>query len=1066
MNISSIDAQKWLREPGAPADSERTPRPCRLDSGSVEPGSGRLRFLKFWCESRVRYETLNGSKTPRHAEPWRLALTASWLSGPARLVSLASLAACAALLTTGAPAAAQDDPAPPAEESREASPAAAEASPEAASAEGEASAEATSAEVDAITGAADPDAIPDGYVEEIEDVTEVVVTGFRVSLGAALQKKQRATGQVDAIVAEDIADFPDLNLAESLQRIPGVAITRTYGEGAQITVRGLSGLYTRVRVNGMEARGAVGNNAGRNFDFNVFASELFNSIVVHKTATADLDEGSLGAVVDLNTARAFNYKEGFTLVVGGNGVYNDLSNTLRPRLTGLLAYRDPGGVWGATASVAYTKVRNDAATAETVRWQRGPFNSVLGVECSDDPMVMDTDPGCLEVNDAQHPRIPRYGQEVNKNDRLGLTAGIQFRPTDQTEIRLDGLYATYEQLNDRRWLEVLFRGNEPGFDITGYRLQQFPLRFGDTNNSLVAASVDNAWVRSERNPIQLESKFQQLTLALDHRFNDSFWVNALGGTTRSRGKSNDATVDYDIRDYDGFTYDYTNNEYPLLAYGGPDVNDAANYQVTEFRDRYARTTSNFDTAELDLHYDFIDQFKLGAGVNFKKATLDTRASNRDGTVCGLDLFECDTDGDGTDDVFGPQGEAALSDAIEYPGKVGAGSNTRWAAPQVDAWFQRLGYGNVPLEPDLDGTYKVTENNLGTYLQGKGEIMLGGDEGMRLLYDAGVRYVQTRQTSTGYTSGVLRTIDRPMYDDWLPSANIALWLTEQLAVRAAAAQVMSRPALANLSPGGAVDSFNFAINNQNPFLNPTRATALDASFEWYFADASVLSLALFMKDINSFPIRDSRNGTFASTGLPPTVIQGASPAALSPNFEGTCGNPEGCWEISELTDGPGATLKGLELGFQAPFNVFYSALPPIIRSMGVVANYTLIDSKVDYDFSGTTVTERLIGLSNRSANATLYYDDTIFGARLSLAHRSDWLLGNGPNQTGNLWEFNLPETRLDFSSTFNVNEYLRLTFEAVNLLNTPTNTMVDVDARRRNLYSHTGRNFLLGARFQY
>jgi TonB-dependent receptor len=338
-----------------------------------------------------------------------------------------------------------------------------------------------------------------------------------------------------------------------------------------------------------------------------------------------------------------------------------------------------------------------------------------------------------------------------------------------------------------------------------------------------------------------------------------------------------------------------------------------------------------------------------------------------------------------------------------------------------------------------------------------------EDGMRLLYDAGVRYVQTRQTSTGYTSGVLRTIDRPMYDDWLPSANLAFWLTEQLALRAAAAQVMSRPVLANLSPGGTVDSFNFEVENQNPALDPTRALALDASVEWYFADASVLSLALFMKDIDSFPIRESRTGTFASTGLPRSVIQGASPADLSgPGAEGTCGNPDGCWEISELQNGPGATLKGLELGFQAPFNVFYAGLPIILRSMGVVANYTLVDSEVDYDFSGTTITERLLGLSNRSANATLYYDDSIFGARLSLAYRSDYLL-NGPNQTGNLWEFSESETRLDFSSSFNVNEYLRLTLEAVNLLDTPTATLVDVDAERRVLFNHTGRNVLLGAR---
>jgi iron complex outermembrane receptor protein len=1075
MNISSIDAQKWLREPGAPTDSDRTPRSRRFDAGSVEPGSGRLRFLKFGLENSATYETTNDVGTPRHPEPWRLALMASWLRGPARLVSLASLFACAGVLTIASPAAAQDDPAAPAEESAEAAPDSAEGSAEAAPA-AEGSSEATSAEVDAVMAAGDPDAIPDGYIEEVEDVAEVVVTGFRVSLGAALQKKQRATGQVDAIVAEDIADFPDLNLAESLQRIPGVAITRTYGEGAQITVRGLSGLYTRVRVNGMEARAAVGNNAGRNFDFNVFASELFNSIVVHKTATADLDEGSLGAVIDLNTARAFNYDEGFTFVAGANGVYNDLSNTVRPRLTALAAYRDPAGIWGATASIAYTKVRNDSASADTVRWQRGPFRSINGVVCMDNPM----DPGCVDVNGAagvagsgaQHPRIPRYGEEVNRNNRLGMTGGIQFRPADSTEIRLDALYATYNQSNDRRWLETLFRGNEPQFDVTSYTLQPFPQRYGVGNNSLLAATVDNAWVRSERNPINLQSQFYQVTLAVDHRFNESFWLNALGGTTRSRGKLNDATVNYDMRNYNGFSYDYTNDQYPLLAYNGADVNNAGNYQVTELRDRYSRTTSTFDTAELDLHYDIIDQLKLSAGVNYKQSELDTRASNRDGLVCELGIFQCDTDGDGENDVFGPPGDAALTDQIEYPGKVGAGSNTRWAAPQVDGWFQRLNYDSVPLEQDQDGTYTVTEKNLGTFLMSKGEFALANEGEMRLMYDVGVRYVQTRQSSTGYNSGVLVTIDRPMYDDFLPSANVTFWPIEQFAIRAAAAQVMSRPALANLSPGGAVDSFNFAVNNQNPFLDPTRATALDASFEWYFGDASVLSLALFMKDVDSFPIRDTRTGTFASTGLPGSVIQGGSPAALSPNFEGTCGNPAGCWEISELTNGPGASLKGLEIGFQAPFNVLYGSLPPIIRSMGVVANYTLIASDVEYDLGAlaamdspvTTITERLLGLSNRSANATLYYDDSTFGARLSLAHRSDYLLG-GPNLTGNLWEFAQSETRLDFSSSYNLTENLRLTLEAVNLLNTPTATMVDVDAERRVLFNHTGRNILLGAQLK-
>jgi hypothetical protein len=232
----------------------------------------------------------------------------------------ASLLASAALISSGWSAAAQEPAAPAAEapapgQSPEAPPAAPEAD--------------ASLEVDDATGEGTPD-----YVEAV-GVEEVVVSGFQQSLSAALGRKQRATAQLDAIVADDIADFPDLNLAEALQRIPGIAITRgsagaaaTNGEGAQITVRGLSGLYTRVRVNGMETRAAVGNNATRNFDFSIFAAELFNSVVVHKTASADLDEGSLGAVVDLNTARAFNYKEGFTAVAGATGAYNDFGEIL------------------------------------------------------------------------------------------------------------------------------------------------------------------------------------------------------------------------------------------------------------------------------------------------------------------------------------------------------------------------------------------------------------------------------------------------------------------------------------------------------------------------------------------------------------------------------------------------------------------------------------------------------------------------------------------------------------------------------------------------------------------
>jgi iron complex outermembrane recepter protein len=669
------------------------------------------------------------------------------------------------------------------------------------------------------------------------------------------------------------------------------------------------------------------------------------------------------------------------------------------------------------------------------------------------------------VADAQHPRIPRYGQQVNTGERLGLTAGIQFRPTDLTEIRLDGLYAAYDTRTDLRWLEVLFRGNEAGMDITDYTLKAFPDRFGEGNDSLIAASVDNAWVRSERNRLDSENRFHQLTLGVDQQITDSIRVNLLAGTTRSRaGLPHDSTVSYDIRDYDGYRYDYGNDQSPLLSFTGPDVTDAANFTATELRDRVSKIKGGFDTLDLTAHWDIIDELKLATGVNYKRATLDTKQWNRDGTVCGLGLYDCDTDDDGTDDLVGAPGQAALSDLIRYPGAVGAGSNTRWASPSIDRWAATLGYFDVPLNEDQDSIYKVTERNLGYFLQARGEVMLGLGE-MRLQYDGGVRYVETRQSSSGYNSGAFITVDRDPYHDWLPSANTALWVTDELAVRFAAAKVMARPALANLSPGGTVDSNNYTVSFQNPSLDPTRANALDAAVEWYFSDNSILSIAAFWKDIESFPIRQSRTGTYTSTGLPRSLIQPTSAADLSPNQEGTCGDPAGCWEISELTNGPGSKVKGFEVGFQAPFNAFYGALPVVIRDMGVVANYTYVDSTADYDFSGNTVTERLIGLSNGSYNATLYYDDSILNARVSLAYRSDYLT-DGPNRTGNLWEYVESETRVDFASSYELTEHLKLSLEALNLADTPYATKVDVDAKRRVLYNKTGRTFLLGARFSY
>ena len=216
-------------------------------------------------------------------------------------------------------------------------------------------------------------------------VQEVVVTGFRQSLDAALNQKRQSVAAVDAIVAEDIGKFPDQNLAESLQRIPGIAIQRDGGEGRSITVRGLSGQFTAVRLNGMQALTTSSDGASadrdRSFDFNVFASELFSSLVVHKTAEPSLDEGSLGAVVDLNTGNPLAGKTGLTGAFSAQAQYNDLGKNWGPKVSGLVAWKSPSGTVGVSLSAAYSKLTQLEMGNNSVRWAQARFDSVGGTPC-------------------------------------------------------------------------------------------------------------------------------------------------------------------------------------------------------------------------------------------------------------------------------------------------------------------------------------------------------------------------------------------------------------------------------------------------------------------------------------------------------------------------------------------------------------------------------------------------------------------------------------------------------------------------------------------------------------
>ncbi|HEY6814141.1 MAG TPA: TonB-dependent receptor [Croceibacterium sp.] len=901
----------------------------------------------------------------------------------------------------------------------------------------------------------------------------IIVTGFRASLDAALDLKRDSVSSVDAIVAEDIAKFPDQNLAESLQRIPGISIQRDGGEGSRITVRGLGSQFTRVRVNGLEtiasSHDGAASNRDRGFDFNVFASELFSSIVVHKTAEASLDEGSLGAVVDLNTGNPLAGKYGLTLVASAQASYNDLSDNVGPRVAGLISWKSDDGNFGASLSAAYQSADTLELGNNTVRWAQARFDSAGGTPCfyttatgttraSNSGGVYRSSAACNEAALAFHPRIPRYGEVGHDRERLGVTGSLQWSPSEATKVSIDGLFSSFAEDREEKWGEVLLRSNERSIDVVNYVI--------DSDNNMVSATINDAWVRTEHFLKSSETEFYQIGATWDQEFGDRFRIKLLGGLSESDADVPvETTFVFDDRDAQNFHYDYTDMRRPLITFG-TSVTDPANFQLAEIRDRPSNVTNTFQTVQLESEWDVMDGLQLKAGGVWREFTFETVAFTRDTVVCGnggldrvLGTLTCSASS-----AFGPTAiygfpAGSLGELFNI-GKGGqpSGTTTEFLIPNLAAAadFTNI-YDRTPAV-DASNTRDVTEEVTGGFLQldARGELF-----GMEAAANAGVRYVYTDQTSGGLSSGTPVTVERN-YDDWLPSINFALFPSDDIVLRAAMSKVITRPTLGNLTPGGTVDGFNYRVTFGNPFLDPFRAVAYDLALEWYFAPEAIASVALFRKDIASFPVAETRSGTFASTGLPTSIIPPSSPAAI---------NPEGqLWTITSIGNGEGAKLNGVELALQTPF--FF--LPGVLQNFGGIVNATFVDSDADYLVSGPAIvpggalinetrSSTLFGLAEQAFNATLYYEDSKFSARASVSYRSDFVDAN--SGTGNVFEGYGSILNVDASMRYKITEQIEVSLEGVNLTDEYRYRWTDFDTRRNYENNHFGRTFLIGARFE-
>jgi len=862
-----------------------------------------------------------------------------------------------------------------------------------------------------------------------EQEAEVIkVTGFRGALFESLEEKRNAVNVTESILAEDMGKFPDLNIAEAIQRVPGVAISREGGEGRQITLRGLGPSFTRATLNGMEVPASTdgldsgnGINNGRSFDFNVFASELFNRVDIQKTTTASMEEGGIAGTVDLYSAKPFDYA-GFKAAASVQGGYNSLTSETDPRMALMLSNTFADNTLGALVSVAYSERTVRQEGFGTVRYttpvEAGQLfpdtdNTQVTGNFANDNCEFDgaeVDPlNCLWL-----PRLPRADFFGNKQKRLGVTGSFQYRPSSDVTITFDTLHSKLENkrtgYNSMEWF------------LTPATVTPLAVTIDPNGKQIQAATFDNveSWIESrEQNS---DTDFSQYVLSGAFQLTDAVKLDAMIGQASSEAEREEFRFYY-VSQPHIYTFDFTDSKnIAEVSYGeGYDYYDAANYEARPATIRSNDVNRDNLTAKADFTIELEEmQVKTGVAYNDREVNYIVGDGVYSDPVSGVGYTK--------DFPYSDFGDGLDQDLMPFP----------------VADFKALEAGGVLVRDfttNLSNSWTVGEETIAAYAEANGFYDVGD---MLLRTNFGVRYVETTTTSQSHFNGD-PVEEETSYNNFLPSMNLALEVTDDLITRFAAGRSMTRASLNSLN----IANPNFTYETRtvsmgNPGLQPYESNDYDLGFEWYFADEALLSATYFYKDVV----------TSLTTDVVEKLIDSTYHNAIyaDPRYDETYNSDPASVEYTHyipVNTDEGFSIKGYELIYQQPF----SFLDGWLSNFGVVTNYTRVSA------------EDMTGMSENSYNFTLYYEEEDYGARISANTRDDYLLSS-PGGNGHVEEMKYGPTHIDLSSFYNVNENLTVTFEVINLTDEKERIYGtgygDLNLTRE--YNHTGTYFFVGARY--
>jgi iron complex outermembrane recepter protein len=844
----------------------------------------------------------------------------------------------------------------------------------------------------------------------VDGETVVVVTGLRRSLETAQNIRRNSDQIVDAVVAEDIGKLPDIAVSDTAARLPGIQVERNGGEASRVLLRGLDRFNYTTTYNGRE----IFTAETRSVALQDFPAGGISAIEAFKTSTASLVEPGIAGLINVRSRRPFDF-DGFEVAGSVWGVYPDQSRDTKANGQLLISNRwDVGqGEIGALLNVSYTAMHY----RDSIR-RHGFF--------------------IADLAGARSPDWPEIRYNEADRSRPSVNGAVQWRPTPDIELYAEALWQGYrEESTDRMWAQPLWGGASYENIVTN----NGQIVSGTVNSPTACCGGNHAW------------GFQGAT----GRETDTFQF-AIGGSwdtgpllitadiarTDSTFDLRTESVDFELnrKDYsvDWFT-GAVGGSGPTFQIRGLDTNNPANYNYRGFFEDYLTASGDDIQARLDFTYepssvDFVSSIQWGARFVDRNSSANAGAFYWNLRDRGIAISAVPLDY-----VLQPAG---------FRGDGNAPSPVSWFGPTFDSVHNNLrqlrefniartGVGSVDGPPNDPGrTFAINEQSFAGYVQ----INTVFETANGIKFDAaiGLRAVQTESdvNGTAFTTAGPAPVDyQSEYTDWLPNANLRVLLSPEWHVRVAYTQTRTRPSFEQLNPAlrlspppacvpGATDCVRTGSGG-NPFLKPLESINYDLGVEYYFSKTGFVSLTGFKRDMEGF----IANRTYEfpdpdpETGLPLVI------------------------------SGPVNTRDATIEGFEAQVTTFFDFLPGKLSNLGVQVNATFIDAMADFGFfcpttpntdctarpgapNATTLRTRIPDVSRWTYNLVAMYEDDRLTARLAYNYRSSYPEADRAERDGffTLQGRGNAVSRLDWSSSYQLNDKLTVFFDWTNILGDP------------------------------